>query len=520
MHAGGVIFIPMLIKMTPPVCAVSAKQDKPYKSFYNKQTYNMKKIIFLLLLFFPCLSFATEATEKGATLSLSEAIQLAIRSNPNVQSSKLSLLAQKFNLHVAEWQFSPHYSLQASANYNNNIINGQLYEGTHNYNVQPAVTLATPVGTQLSLTASNSQTSNYNPGLSFEIMQPLMRGFGSAVVQAQLNNARDSAVISRLNVEGVLRQTVTNVVNAYLGVVAAERLVVIDEQALKRAETSVRQTKLFIKAGHKAGNELVTVKANVASAKTTLVNDKNNLAQARYALLAAIGIDPNQHVQFTSLDLSRLIEKYRRPTLAQTKTLTLENDIQYQTDQITLHGEYCRNLLVAKDNTRWQLNFKAIVASGNASGGGQNAGLNSVINGINQQRSAGLILEIPLDDQPAKQAVENAKIALRQAELALLQEKWSKQTSAINGWNNVKSAERALVFAEDAEKLQMKTYNMSYQKYLHGLIDSLELQTAQVSLIQAQQASLSARIGYLRALADLDQLIGNTLRTWKINVRL
>ena len=221
-------------------------------------------------------------------LSLNEAILLAVRSNPNVQSSQLSYVVQKFNLGVQEWQFHPHYSFQVSANYNNSIQNGQLYEGTHNYNVQPAASWNSPIGTKLSLTASNSQTSNYNPGLSLEVMQPLMRGFGSAVVEASLNDAKDSTVISRLNVEGVLRQTVTSVINAYLGVVSAERTVIIDEQALKRAETSVTQTKLFIKAGHKAGNELVTVEANVASAKTTLENDRNYLTQSRYALLSRL----------------------------------------------------------------------------------------------------------------------------------------------------------------------------------------------------------------------------------------
>ncbi len=46
-------------------------------------------------------------------------------------------------------------------------------------------------------------------GLSLQIMQPLMRGFGKAVVEASLNNAKDSEVISRLNIEGTLRTTVT-----------------------------------------------------------------------------------------------------------------------------------------------------------------------------------------------------------------------------------------------------------------------------------------------------------------------
>jgi len=176
--------------------------------------------------------------------------------------------------------------------------------------------------------------------------------------------------------------------------------------------------------------------------------------------------------------------------------------------------------MIAEDNTRWQLNMTATLGAGNGVGGGENAGISSLVNGINQSQELMFTLKVPIDDQPSKQAVANAKISLQQARIELRKEKWSKETNAINGWNSVVSAERALRFADDAEKLQEKTYNVSYQKYLHGLIDSLELQSALLSLIQAKQTSLNARINYLHALVNLDMLIGNTLKTWQIKVRL
>lgn len=453
------------------------------------------------------------------TLSLDEAILLAVRNNPNVQSSQLDYVTQKFNLWIQQWQFLPHYSFQASATWNRAGSGGQPPLTSHNYNATPAVSLLTPVGTTFSLSESNTESSHYNPGLNLQIMQPLMRGFGRAIVEASLYNAQDSDLISRLNIEGTLRSTISEVIEAYLNVISAERLVLIDEDIVRRAQKSVEQTKLFIKAGHKAGNELVTVEANVASARSTLENDRNNLLQARYALLTAIGIDPNSNFHFSSIDLENLIQKYHVRTLEDTKMLVLQNDIEYQTEQIMLYGQRKRDLMVAEDNTRWQLNVTANVATGNGSGGGENAGVNSLFNGANQAQSIGLALTVPIDDQLAKQAVVNAKVALQEAEIKLRQDKWNKETTAINGWNNVLSSERALSFALNAEKLQEKTYNLSYQKYLHGLIDSLELQTALQSYTQAQQTSLSARINYLTSLVKMDLLIGNTLNTWKIKVR-
>lgn len=474
----------------------------------------------LINLFCFCITTNAFSAMHVKTLSLDESILLAVRQNPNVQTTRLSYVMDKFNLWVQEWQFLPHYSFQAEATTSRTGTCGECFHGKHNYNVTPAVTLQTPIGTTIGLTSTNPMTNHYNPGLSLEITQPLMRGFGTAIVETALHDAEDSVVISRLNIEGILRTTVTGVINAYLDVISAEKRITIDKEALDRAEKSVVDTKLFIKAGRKAGNDLVTVEANVASARSTLENDKNNLLQARYALLTAIGIDPNANVRFSNLDLNGIITKYHLPPLELTKRLTLENDISYQTAEMMLHGSKCRALAVAIDNTRWKLNVFARASTGGGTGAGQFAGVNSLFNRSNRNQLVGVKLEIPIDNQLAKQAVLNAKIGLQQAEIAQKTKKWSVETSAINGWNSVVAAERSLHFAEDAEKLQEKTYHLSYQKYLHGLIDSLELQSAQVTLIQEQQSLLRSRIEYLKALVNLDQTIGHTLKTWDIQVRL
>ena len=453
-------------------------------------------------------------------LSLEETIALAIRDNPNVQQAKLSYVVQKFNLEVQEWQFQPHYSIGAAGTIAKTKANNET-QTTHRYNVEPTATLVSPFGTQMKLSATNNIITSYQPGLSLEIMQPLLRGFGRPIVEAALYNARDSEHIAKLNVEAALRSTVTTVINAYLDVVSAQHTITIDEDAEQRAAKSVEQTRLFIKAGRKAGTELVTVQANLASAKSKLENDRNALKQASYALLSAIGLDPNLDVAFTSLNIANLIKKYPMPTIETAKHLTLENDIQYQIDQITLHGSTTRSLLTAEDSSRWQLNFTANAGVGSGLTGQQNSGgVESLINGQNQVQGASLTLQIPLNDKLAKQAVLSAKVALQEAEIALRQERWSKETSAINGHNNIVSSERALHFAEEAEQLQNKTYGLNFQKYLHGLIDSLELQSAQLQLIQTQQSTLYSRVSYLKSLVNMDLLIGHTLKTWEIEVRV
>lgn len=478
----------------------------------------MARLLFFLFLLIFLVSATAEATQVRV-LTLHDAIFLAIRENPNVKQIQLQHILQKYALDLAHWQFKPHYALSATQKTSRNFsVNDSGYVSENSSGVQGEVSLLTPIGTVATLTPMVSRLDHqYRPSLSLQISQPLIRGFGRAIVEAELYNAIDNEKISRLNVEGTLRNTVTQVINAYLDVISAQKNLDVAEKALIRAEQSVSQTRLFIKAGHKAGVELVTVDAEVASAKTQIEMAKNNLTQSRYALLEAIGLNPNTPVTLTGIEVTSLIKKYHVPNLIESKQLSLQNDIQYQIDQITIRGATKRSLINAEDQTRWDLNLTANASIDRATDDDHE--FDHWINGVDQTNSLSLKLTIPLDDRSAKTAVINAKIALKEAHIALQQEEWRKETVTINGWNNIYSEERSLHFAENAEQLQAKTWEISFQKYTHGLIDSLQLQTAQQQLISSQQALNASRINYLKALVNFDQMIGRTLQTWQVQVR-
>jgi len=454
------------------------------------------------------------------SLTLEDAVFLAIRENPNVIAAEITQVIQKYTVELEAWKFKPHYTLSGTVTTTRNFSTTENGFVTQNATgVDWSVSLLTPYGTQVTFSPSVNQSDHFHPGLSLEVSQPLLRGFGRAIVETEFNNALDNEKISRLNLENVLRVTVTNVINAYVDVISAQKKLTVDEDALKRALISVEQTKKFIRSGRKAGVELVTVEADAASAQMNIENDKNALLSARFALLGAIGLDPESKIAFQKMDIPALIKKYNIPPLSQAKIFALENDIQYQTDKLTLEGAKKRSLLQAKDNMRWKLDLSGSISSGKGVGGGQNSGLESIVNGVNQTSEVALNLTVPIDDRAAKVAFATAKMNLRQAEIALQQERWVKETNIINGWNSLYSARRALRFAEDASILQQKTYQISFQKYAHGLIDSLQLQSAQQQLINSELGLNVARMGYLKALINEDLLMGHTLKTWGITMR-
>ncbi len=481
----------------------------------------MQRLLFLLSLSFLLWALTCEAQPNAVrTLSLNDAILLAVRENPNVQRQQLSHVSEKYALELAEWQFKPHYFLDATKTTSqqySTTTSGFVTQNTTAIN--PKVTLKTVYGTDITLNASNNIGNNYNPAVGLTVIQPLLKGFGRPIVEAELLNAMDSEEIGRLNLEDRLRSTVTSVINAYLDVISAEKTLEIDKNALKRAEKSVEQTKLFIKAGHKAGVELVTVEASVAESQSKIEADKNSLAQARMRLLQEIGLDPDTNIVFSDIYVPALIKKYSIPVLADAKKLVVEHDVSYQAAQMIYEGATKRSLVIAEDNTRWKLDLTANAATGSSNGGGgPNAGINSLVNGMNRTDNVRLDLSIPIDDQAAKIGLENAKIALRQAAIGLKEQKWGEETKAINAWNAIFSEERSLRLSEQAEILKQKMYNIYEQKYNYGLIDSLELQSTRQQYMASQQQFVTQQMSYLKALVSLDQLIGRTLETWHIQV--
>jgi outer membrane protein TolC len=478
----------------------------------------MLQLLFFFLLS-PWVVLCQAQTTVPRTLSLNDAILLALRENPNVQRKQLATIQAKYALELAQWHFKPHYEITASKLTSQNYSSTQAGEVTQNTTgITPQVTLNTPFGTDITVAASNDLSKNYHPGVSLTVIQPLIRGFGRPIVEAALQSAKEDVTINHLQMEETLRNTITSVINDYLSVISAEKTLEVDQSALKRSQKSVEQTKLFIKAGRKPGAELVTAEAEAANTQAKIEGDHNALAQAHAKLLQTIGMDPATPILFTDISVPALIKKYHIPSLEDTKKLVTTHNVSYQVAQITYEGSTKRSVAAAQNDRLWKLNLTATAATGNGNSGGQNAGLNSLVNGVNRTDSVRLDLTIPIDDQSAKIALEKAKIGLRDAAIGLKEEKWRNETMAIDTWNNVFSAERSLKLSEHAEALQQKAYDISEQKYKYGLIDSIELQLARQQYMAAQQQFVTQQIGYLTALVALDQLIGRTLQTWNIQV--
>lgn len=441
--------------------------------------------------------------QRTKLLTLQDAIVLALRNNPAIQSSRFQRISDRYSLELADYAFQPHFNLTGSTTFTESQPTG--------YNVNPGVTLGTRWGTQLSL--SNTTNLQGNQQEQATIMQPLLRGFG-AVNNFPWLNAQDNELIARQTFKSSIMTMVTQVINNYRQVVEDENNLTVRKKVLTLDEETARQYELRVKSGKMAPSELLQEQVTLAGTRLGAVGQANTLEQDYQVLLDTLGLSPESHLK---VDTDIKFKIYKTPSKAQAIAIVLSNNPQYVSQKLQLNAAR-RAVESAKDNLRWQLN---VTGSANFAG---SSGAIPVITNVSSLSTtsaptAALELAIPIRDISSKAALVDAKIGLLQAEDALEQSRRSLIQQVVNALRNLQSQFDQLTIAEQQLVLQRKNLEAARIKQQYGQIIALDVSTIQNSLQQQEVDFISSQIGYLNAVTEFENLLGTTLDEWHVEMR-
>ena len=341
-----------------------------------------------LMLMASCVALSSAyAAAKPLHLTMKQAIMLALRDNPTVRNAELSRVTQKFQLLLDKWNFEPKYQFSMSRNWAQSksftTDNGSVYGNSKYWQASPSVSLNTPIGTKINVASANKWGGGgnnfYNPSVVFTVTQPLLKGFGRAIVEQTLEDAYDTEKINKLTLKGTIAETIGSVVTGYIGVIKAQTNLKVDEDALQRAKLSLKQTEIYIKAGQRSESDKVESESQVASQASQIQEDKANIDLLRYQLLQIIGLKPDANIVLSS-DIP--LNLYHMPSLEKATADALANNPTYQESAISI-AILKRALVKARDDQRWQLDLKETYTTGGGSGGGKSGGVRSLYNGSN-----------------------------------------------------------------------------------------------------------------------------------------
>ena len=445
-------------------------------------------------------------------LTLAEAVFLGLRSNRAIRSEYLQRIADRFALRTVERIFVPRLDILAGTTRNRTVGNS-----TSQFNVGPVVSWDTPTGARFqfgflgSQDLPRGQQRQANSQLSFTVIQPLLAGAGTDFALAPLRIARIAERNAQLRIKGAVIDQITSIITGYRTLVQAQEQLRIATDSLRRARDLSEVNRALIAAGRLAQIEQIQSDTQIAQQELSLIAARNAHESARLALLTLMALDQTSRIWAADRPAADSV----RVEVARATAVALGTQPAYL--QQLLGIEIGRiNLDVARNQRLWDLSLVA--------GAGpqvQRPDLISTIGALGQVRSdfsVGLRVNIPLFQLNREQGEVNATVALRQVELAAEQARDRVRQQVDDAVRNVEAQRRQAELAKRARELTALQLQAELARLQAGRSSNFQVVSFQAALQQAESAELQAVIAYLNALTTLDQVLGTTLDTWRIEL--
>lgn len=436
------------------------------------------------------------ATKRGKkTLSIHDAIMLALRNNTDIINSDMTLIANRFSYETSMNKFKPQLQ-DITLNYSSSTGDTTM-SGTQ-------ATLKTRTGASytLGMSHSGSITSGKN-NYSFSMTQALLRGFGQ-VADFSYQQSNRSYKIALLNYKSSIMQIVDKVTLGYWGLVQA---MLNYQNTLNEYHDSLRTTHntlLKYKAGQASLSEATEAKANLNSSKSGLITAKQSLQSTYTQYLQTIGLNIYSHL---AIDLNIIPQSIKIPSLKYCIQRSLKNNIAYQETLLTLKTTQ-ESIVSARDNRRWKLDLTATYNSNDSSAGSSKSPF-----------SAGLSLTIPINDIDNKNSLIASRIDYEKAKISAQQSKINLIRQVTQDYRNIASNRQAENIAKLAAKQSQTVLNNAKLKLRYGKTNMFEVITDQSNLLSAQTSYVSNKITYLTSIQQIYDDMGDTLDYWNVKMR-
>ena len=480
---------------------------------------------------------------RGRTIrmSMGDVVSLTLRNNLSVRTNYLDRVLDKFNLEKAEAKFEPNVNIDGSANLEsmrkNRRAGGHAKSGSESNQeagLDATVTQLVPTGATLTfgwenkytndatsalaysqtagdVTRTNARDDNVQSKISAEIVQPLLKGAGIDYNMASVKLAEIQEERSVLGLRDSLSGLINDGVNYFFTFVQAKENLEIQKQALDRSQRLLEINELKMSLGRMSRSDVTQAEADVATQELSLEQQRNYYDQARRDLLNHLNMDPD-------LQIDPAMEGYRElhPKMDECLAVARERNQAYLDKVLALSAAEI-NYLVAENQRKWDLSVKA--------GVGQTYGKDNPGRAYTEAEShVGLDLSAPVnlwgeDYLDRKKDLLNAATERRKSRVELKQAETNLQTRVANTVRNVNMRLKFIGLSKRNTKLQKEQLENENTKLMAGRSTNFQVVTYQEQLVDAQRMEVENIISYLQALLELDQILGTTMKTWKIDFR-
>jgi outer membrane protein TolC len=436
------------------------------------------------------LLFAPLLPAQQASLTLNQAIDAALKNYPSIRVSQEQINAAAAGIQLARTAYLPRVDLLAQANRatRNNVFG-----------------LLLPQSTIPSMSGPVLGTNNFGTAWGSAIgalvtWEPFDFGLREANVSA--------AAAARAQQEAAHKRTQFDIMaataDAYVTLAAAQETVRAAQAGVDRAEVIAKTIGALVNSELRPGADASRAQAELAAARTQVIQAQQAVDVARANLAQFVGSDPSQ----IAISAARLLQA--PPGQAETSIDTTKNPIAIEQNAAI---EQLRRQLRTLERSyfpRFYLQGAAYARGTGAGLDGNNLGGLSGLAPNTQNYALGLTVTFPASDLPslrAREAAQDANIraaTARYQQIAVdLKAQWNRALAILKGARNVAANTPAQITAARAANDQAAA---RYRAGL-GLVD--EVAESQRLLTQAEIDDALARLAIWRALLAVATAAGD-----------
>ncbi|BDQ03101.1 TolC family protein [Ignavibacterium sp.] len=434
----------------------------------------MKKLFVLLLAF----SFSAFAQNKNLTLTMDEAINLALEKNSELKIAKMEVEKSEQKLREARSGLFPKLDLS-----------GQYQR----YINKPVIFLppGSPFGPTLEIGSDNSYTAAAQLSLPLFAL-PLYEGIGLA---------SDALAIAEQNYLSVKNKIVGDVKKSFLAVILTRETKDVMLQSLKNAEDNFENIKRLNAAGTLSDYDVLRAEVQVENLKPVVLQMENNYKLSLEALKVTIGLDANQNIDIVGE--MEFDENYKLPTEQEIIEELLQNNPQLAIldKQVQLND---RN--VSLEQAAY---FPSLAGFGNYQYQTQANDFKFSDYRWVKTFVLGLQLQVPIFNGFKTQSrVSQAEIGLNQAVEQKRNLTEAIKTQALSVLYRVQQALIRIQGQNKTVRTAQEGYEIAKRRLENNVGTQLEVNDAELALRQAKLNRLQAIYDFKVAEADLETVLG------------
>ncbi len=423
-------------------------------------------------------------------MTIAQAVEAALRNYPSVRVSQEQINAAAAGIQIARTAYLPRIDWLAQANRatRNNVFG-----------------LLLPQGILSSMSGPVLGTNNFGTAWGSAIgtlvsWQPFDFGARKATIAAATaTRARSEAALKRTEYDVAVASA-----DAYVTVVAAQEAVRAAQAGVDRAHVLARTITALVNAQLRPGADASRAEAELAAARTELIQAQQAVEIARANLSRFVGLEPTQII-LAAPSLLRL-----PPTQPAAPLNTAANPLALEQNAVV---EQLRAQLKVMERSYFPQFLLQGTAYARGTGAETDGRLLGGLNGLapnTQNYALGFTVTFPAMDivsiraREAKQSANMRAEAARYQQIALdLKAQWNSAVATVQGARNVAANTPVEVAAARAATDQATA------RYQSGLGNIDEVAEAQRLLTQAEIDDALARLGVWRALLGVATAAGD-----------